>query len=49
MLLVWELGYLVDLGVMLSAPCVGISLASWFGSEVKNSLSGNEASWLVWE
>ena len=33
MLLVMELGLLVCLGVMLSAPGVGISLASWFGSE----------------
>ena len=33
MLLVWENGYLVGLGVMLSAHVVGIRLASLFGSE----------------
>ena len=33
MLLVCELGYLVRLGVMLSALGVGIRLASWFGSD----------------
>ena len=34
---------------MLSAPGVGIRLASLFGSEAECSLSLNEASWLVWE
>ena len=37
MLLVWELGWLVGLGVMLSAPGVEIRLAFWFGSEVESS------------
>ena len=36
MLLVWELGWLVGLGVMLSAPGVGIRLASWFGSKAES-------------
>ena len=33
MLLVLELCWLVGVRVMLSAPAVGIRLASWFGSE----------------
>ena len=37
MLLVWELGWLVGFGVMLSSPGVGIRLASWFGSEAVSS------------
>ena len=36
MLLVCELGLLVGLGVMLSAPGVGIRLASLFGSEAES-------------
>ena len=37
MFLVWELGQLVCLGVMLSAPGFGIRLASWFRSEAESS------------
>ena len=33
----------------MRAPSLRMRLVSWFGSEAESSLSGNEASWLVWE
>ena len=37
MLLVWECGWLVGLGVRLRTPSLGMRLVGWFGSEAENS------------